>query len=53
MDILWLLLATLSVAALLGGLARAVRDDGLGDREPPPSHLDDAHRTPLTQVFSR
>ena len=53
MDILWLILALLAVAAVLGRLARAVRDDGLGPREPPRSHLHDDDGTPVMHVFSR
>ncbi|MCC2315150.1 hypothetical protein [Cellulomonas xiejunii] len=53
MDILWLILTLLAVAAVLGGLTRAVRDDGLGHREPPRSHPQDGDSTPVMHVFSR
>lgn len=53
MDIIWLVIALLAVAAVLGALTRTVHGDGLGHREPPRSHLHEADRTPTTQVFSR
>jgi hypothetical protein len=53
MDIFWLILTLLATAAVLGGLARAVRDDGLGHREPPRSHPHDNDGTPVMHVFSR
>ncbi|WP_196250700.1 hypothetical protein [Cellulomonas sp. JZ18] len=38
MDILWLVLSLLALAAWLGWLWRLVTRDGLGDRRPPASH---------------
>lgn len=53
MSILWIVLALPALAVWLGWLARVVREDGLGHREPPRSHLGDEGGTPVTHVFSR
>lgn len=45
MDITWSIIALLALAGWIALLARVVRDDGLGDREPPRStHPEDSPR---------
>ncbi|MCC2334746.1 hypothetical protein [Cellulomonas wangsupingiae] len=51
MDIVWMVIALLVLAAWLAALVHAVRGDGLGDREPPRSHPEDS--VPGTRVFTR
>ena len=52
MDILWLVLALLAATLWVAWLTRVVRQDGLGDREPPRSHPHE-DQPPATQVFLR
>ncbi len=52
MDLLWLVLTLLLAALWVAWLVRVVRRDGLGHREPPPSHPHETQPA-LTQVLAR
>lgn len=51
MDIVWMVITLLVLAAWLAALVHAVRGDGLGDREPPRSHPEDS--APAARSSSR